>query len=228
MKVSSTTGKCPSSSSSDPFTAYSEPGSTPPPPVTPVTPVTPVVQQPSAAALQQAANSACPSVKSTPAKQLTLIGANEYIQFDYDGTGTSKEYTFEVFNCTKNATVLIVGGGDAVATSVGYPAVYTLSGGGGGGGRDVYQGTINLPIGIHKIKIGRGGGGGCFYGKNTPGTGKDGGGNGGNAFNFSYVAPTAGTRRGGGGGGGYNSTKNGANGGHGVVIIKCNGMMVRT
>jgi len=57
------------------------------------------------------------------------------------------EYTFRLQKPLISALVLIVGGGGAGGQSVG----------GGGGGGDVFFDAMNIPAGVHKIRVGRGG-----------------------------------------------------------------------
>jgi hypothetical protein len=97
---------------------------------------------------------------------IILVGLNpnqpssgeKYIVFNYtsDSVGLSgqTEYTFNVTNNNIDATILIVGGGGGGGNN-----------GGGGGGGDVLLNNITLPIGTHKIRVGKGGSGGP-----TPGT----------------------------------------------------------
>ena len=77
---------------------------------------------------------------------------DKYIIFDYtsDSVGLTgqTEYTFTVSNYNMdNATILFVAGGGGGGCCVG----------GGGGGGDVSFNTITIPIGSHKIRVGKGG-----------------------------------------------------------------------
>ena len=93
-----------------------------------------------------------PDIKFEPANvPINVLNLdNKYIKFDYtsDSVGLTgqTEYTFTVSGFDLNATVLIVGGGGGG----GYM-------GGGGGGGDVFEKYMTIPIGTHKIRVGRGG-----------------------------------------------------------------------
>jgi hypothetical protein len=94
-----------------------------------------------------------------------LVGLNsnesssgdKYIVFNYtsDSIGLigQTEYTFNVTNNNINAMILIVAGGGGGGNN-----------GGGGGGGDVSLNNITLPIGNHKIRVGKGGQGGVIAG----------------------------------------------------------------
>ena len=100
-------------------------------------------------------------IVATTTKPENLIGLNpnqpssgeKYIVFNYtsDNAGLigQTEYTFNVTSNNINARILIVGGGGGGGHN-----------GGGGGGGDVSLNNIILPIGTHKIRVGRGGSGG--------------------------------------------------------------------
>ena len=95
-----------------------------------------------------------------------LVGLNpnqpssgeKYIVFNYTSDNAAligqTEYTFNIRSNDINARILIVGGGGGGGHN-----------GGGGGGGDVSLNNIILPIGTHKIRVGRGGSGGL-----TPGS----------------------------------------------------------
>ena len=79
------------------------------------------------------------------------ISGNKYLVFNYtsdnEGLTGQTEYTFTVLNNNLlNAMILIAGGGGGG----GYA-------GGGGGGGDVLLNNITIPVGSHKIRVGRGG-----------------------------------------------------------------------
>jgi hypothetical protein len=100
-------------------------------------------------------------IVATTITPIVLVGLNptqqssgeKYVVFNYtsDSVGLSgqTEYTFNVTSNNINATILIVGGGGGGGAT-----------GGGGGGGDVSLNNITLPIGTHKIRVGRGGNGG--------------------------------------------------------------------
>ena len=104
-------------------------------------------------------------IVATTISPVILLGLNpnqpssgdKYIVFNYisDSVGLTgqTEYSFNVTNNNINATVLIVGGGGGGGNN-----------GGGGGGGDVSLNNIILPIGTHKIRVGRGGYGGASPG----------------------------------------------------------------
>jgi hypothetical protein len=148
---------------------------------------------------------------------------NKYVVFNYtsDSVGLTgqTEYIFNVLFEDFNATILIVGGGGAGGGRVG----------GGGGGGDVSLNNITIPVGTHKIRVGRGGSGGVSPGS----TGERGynselilesgitytycgGGGGGGGNGVTLDSATAGLSNGyssgGGGGGGSNSHKAGGSG----------------
>ena len=145
---------------------------------------------------------------------------DKYIVFNYtsDSVGLTgqTEYIFNVLFEDFNATILIVGGGGAGGGRVG----------GGGGGGDVSLNNITIPVGTHKIRVGRGGSGGVSPGS----TGERGynselilesgitytycgGGGGCGGWNDSATAGLSnGYSSGGGGGGGSNSHKAGGSG----------------
>jgi hypothetical protein len=79
---------------------------------------------------------------------------DKYIIFNYtsDNAGLTgqTEYTFTVSNYDlTEAMILIVGGGGGGGSHIA----------GGGGGGDVSENNITIPIGTHKIRVGRGGSG---------------------------------------------------------------------
>ena len=104
-------------------------------------------------------------IVATTITPVNLVGINpnqpssgeKYIVFNYtsDNAGLigQTEYTFNVTSNNINATILIVGGGGGGGNN-----------GGGGGGGDVSLNNIILPIGTHKIRVGRGGYGGASPG----------------------------------------------------------------
>jgi hypothetical protein len=91
-------------------------------------------------------------------KPENLVGLNpnqpssgeKYIVFNYtsDNAGLigQTEYTFNITSNNINARILIVGGGGGGAYD-----------GGGGGGGDVSDNNITIPVGTHKIRVGKGG-----------------------------------------------------------------------
>jgi hypothetical protein len=130
-----------------------------------------------------------------------LNTTNKYIVFNYESTldkGSGyTEYTFTVTDGKlKNSLVLIVGGGGGGGRE---------GGGGGGGDVGLLDGNIDplysIPIGTHKIRVGKGGIGSREY-SNSGGTGV----NSSLILNSNTTNPTYYNYCGGGGGGSYSSS----------------------